>query len=356
MNGLRYVPVLKSKKAEWRALAHLRQVNGVEPLIEIIPAPARKIPLTPAQWADEILHTGAQHWPNHSVQLDSAYAGFAPTAFAGAHFFDYVRGRVAHLPLHLRPVVRPSDPVGTLQAAAQLAATTGAGWTLRLAEDEIAAAPADHGAAITAAINALLGSSGLTPSDTDLVLDFRGVNGPAASIANNLATSIPHLPHLSDWRTLTFVASSAPASNDAAGFTTATFQRVEWLGWQQTRQRNLPRLPDFGDYAGFSPDLPTSQGWTKHPALRYTAGDNLLIFRKKAAAGAGFSDFRSACQDLTATNAYAGPGFSWGDQRIDQICSGTATASGGGATGWREISVNHHVETVMDQLANYPGP
>ena len=213
----------------------------------------------------------------------------------------------------------------------------------------------DGGAALATRLNSVLSAVSMPASSVDLVIDMQAVGDSALTHANSLAASLPHVPHIAAWRTVTVAGSSAPEQNDVAGYAEFQAHRVEWGAWKSLRGRSgLPREVDFGDYAGFAVPLPQGQARTRHPALRYTHGDVVHVVRRQAAAGAGFAVFVDVARFVVAQSWFDGAHFSWGDAQLAQVAAGTLGT--GNAETWRKIALNHHITHVVQQLASHPGP
>ncbi len=63
-----------------------------------------------------------------------------------------------------------------------------------------------------------------------------------------------------------------------------------------------------------------------------------------------FGQFNAICADLIERDEYRGQEFSAGDAEI--YAKATTQDSPGSAETWRKIGTNHHIETVIDQIAN----
>jgi hypothetical protein len=126
------------------------------------------------------------------------------------------------------------------------------------------------------------------------------------------------------------------------------------IGPSLTWTRKPDRLPAYGDYIIAHPGLPPEGQATILVQLRYSIPNEFMIWKGKNAIKTpnGFAQFLSICTDLVGRPEFRGAAFSFGDQEIQ------GKAANGGSPGnaeiWRKIGTNHHIETVLDQIANLP--
>jgi hypothetical protein len=66
----------------------------------------------------------------------------------------------------------------------------------------------------------------------------------------------------------------------------------------------------------------------------------------------GYGQFHAICADLIEREEYRGTDFSTGDAEIHE--KATTVGAPGNAETWRKIGTNHHIETVIEQIANLP--
>jgi len=211
---------------------------------------------------------------------------------------------------------------------------------------------------LTEIVNALTSYFKLKPADVDMVLDIGSVaNTPAATIAKIHRANIDLLPTVQQWRSLTVVAGAFPTG--LAPLTRGTWNqqaRADWNGWQKlvTSKQKHERLPSYGDYAIAHPDLPPSGRATILAQLRYTTEQEFMIWKGHNVFEHqdGFKQFYAICEDMIKRPEYRGPDFSAGDEEISEKAANHD--SPGNAETWRRIGTNHHLETVKEQLANFP--
>jgi hypothetical protein len=192
----------------------------------------------------------------------------------------------------------------------------------------------------------------------DIIVDFGSVaSSKAATVTAEYRANLSLLPNINDWRTLTVAGGAFPLSlqpltrgawNPAA--------RSDWQGWKAlvTGTRKPERLPAYGDYGISHPGLPPEGRATILAQLRYCTPETFLIWK-------GYNVFKhrdrykqffGICADMAKRPEFRGTAFSDGDAEIASKAAKHGTA--GNAETWRKIALNHHVETVIDQLASLP--
>jgi hypothetical protein len=350
-----YIPILKAKSGEFDALGQLdgSVAEQVLPLLEMPPRPTeRKQPPTLSGHISEVFQELALRWvAGDPVALDLALADLGPVLDNGQAPWEWVQ-TVASAPyLPVVPVLRLGEKPPA--AAGELAQEHGV--AVRLNPQELGLAYSTTGRAqLDQARDELLTPLGLDVTAVDLLLDRSDLNAatPAAMQVAGLGPLL-EWAGTADYRSVTLAGTSAPGDlADAVGFGEELFDRLEWSGYKLLGTSSVA----FGDYAGLAPGLPAGKGRTKHPYLRYVIGEQLLIVRRQAEEGAGLSGFRSLATDLVADGRFAGEKHCAGCGLLQQAAAGMTTASAGGTTAWRTISVTHHITTVTEQLSSHRGP
>lgn len=168
------------------------------------------------------------------------------------------------------------------------------------------------------------------------------------------------IPNLGEWRSFVLASGAFPTDLAAMSIGQNLVPRHDWHLWRHVCGHAPARDPIFADYTTRHPDLPDDFD----PALinmsasvRYTDDDNWLVLRGRGVrtqGGGGFQQYRGHAQNLIRMAEYCGATFSWGDQRIQEIATGTTTA--GNSETWVSIAINHHIEFAVDQISNLRGP
>lgn len=355
-----YVPLLKAKEGEFRALRNLADDVKAEitPLLEAPPLDGYGDLDPPAEptvdtqllrlpqkleraWGD-----GARFF------LDLGLVDSDPALAGGEHPVSYVFARVRELGLQGVPVTALSRDEDYREAVGQVASIDGRGLCMRIVAEELD----DPEAAITAALEEIT-ARGLTPDDVDLLLDLGELSvnvGPSVLVIDVVLRGLAERDR---WRSLTVGATSFPDVSAYGPDSVNVAQRYEWDLWRRVQARGLPRAPDFGDYGIFGAQTAGAGGefaWAPSPNLRYTTGDEWLIFKARSPTRHGYDQFNTICVAIVDRPEYAGSDFSWADGYIAR-CAANQDGPGN-ATTWIQVGTNHHITAVVEQIANYGGP
>jgi hypothetical protein len=346
-NHKHYVPVLKGKRAEFPALDSLKSKVNITPLFEAVPSGG----------PEEIPRRMSAIWPNESPYFIDFYFLDDPddTAEPEPGTYPLLRcfAQVAEKGQTAIPITGLSRSQSYQNAARQVTSEQGNGLGVRLQPDDFEDADLLEGS-----LDAIKGLFELDSDAIDLFLDVGSVFGSsAATVAQMHRANIGLIPDLQSWRTLTVVSSAFPLS--LAPLTRNQWNpasRNDWRGWRLvvTGPRRLDRLPAFGDYVIAHPQLPPEGRATILAQLRYAIADSWLIWKGENVftSQRGFNQFLDLCEDLIERDEFRGANFSQGDAEIYE--KATTGGSPGNAESWRRIGTNHHLETVLDQIANLP--
>ena len=347
-----YVPILKCKRAEKTALQALTPVvrGRLTPLMEIVEVKPGK--------------TIAGHLNTAFHSMNAAFAGGAQffldarevstaSAAAARQVFD----RAAGLALAFVPVTGISRPATETQAALAHAQR---GICLRVTKPELEQGGLD------ARLLAFLSAHGLDPDGVDLVMDMGAVENLIPATVQTIADEfVSTLGALRPWRTLTLSGTAFPRSMGVTASNTHVFiARTEWNAWTQLhgRRRGLARMPSFGDAAiqhpsgveGFDPRIHQVSA-----SIRYTvASDWLLIKGSSTRITPASVQFRRLAAQLVSRGPlarfFAGAAHCYGCQ--DAVRAARGAPRLGSAEVWRRIGTQHHLTTVVGQMASLSWP
>jgi hypothetical protein len=354
-----YVPVLRGKAAEFRALGSTTDAvkDGITPFIE----------LPPISWdADEdgdsdapdpsiqklARKIGAQWDRNRPFFLEVGLLPSDPAIGGGIHPVEYVFGELRDAELEAIPVTGPSRDEDFQAAVAAVVSTDQRGVCVRLDSDDFD----DAGAAIEEA-DELLSQFEVDRDEADLFLDFGEVSadqiGPMALAAEAVINAIPGID---EWRTLTWAGTAFPSVQNYEADSTNTAPRGEWSIWRSLRGKSLPRTPSFADYTvnGVQSDYDVdARVYRSSPNLRYTGGDDFVIWKARHPRY-GHEQFNAICASMIRRSDFAGAGYSEGDAYIARCA---ADEDGPGMSiQWRQAGVSHHLAAVVNQIASLPEP
>jgi Beta protein len=204
---------------------------------------------------------------------------------------------------------------------------------------------------LTEALNVLSLSAG----DVDLVVDLGAITAEQQWAGATVRLLLAALPQVSEWRTLTLIASSFPL--DLSGVdaeSVVPHPRAEWTTWRALydRSHRIERVPTFGDYAIShpSPREVDPRIIQRSAAIRYTVDDEFVLAKGRSIRQYGADQHYDLAAQLVARPDFHGDGFSWGDSYIAARAR-REPGPGNGMT-WRKAGTSQHLAFVTSRLAS----
>lgn len=351
-----YVPALRWRQGEYQALWRLSPAvkDRVMPLITIPPVEFDFESWQPKKSIHAHVHPFCERytakWGKRPawIALDTTIA--AGRMDDGSHVFDYVldglrpRGAIAI------PALPLEADSGTMNAAAR--ATTadgqGAGVLLRL-EDLMTGKPRK-------AIVQFAASLGISLDELDVIVDLRARNfEPYNVFATALTAALNRLGNLYELRNLVLLGTAIPESFAQIARGTDEILRHDWLFFKALLA-SMPtemRRPIYGDHTIVHPEF------TAIDMRKIRSAGKIIYTTPKTWAtrkGGAFRDnpvqMHAHCEQVVSDPAFAfrGPGFSYGDKYIADCAVKAESPSN--LSRWKDVAINHHISTVVDDLAN----
>ena len=358
----RYVPLLKGKAGEFDALENVRLSKKylMTPLIDI-PQMGPESSEIPSRSLDDYLRRKADRVDASWACVDRALFidlyDTAPSARMsdGAHpvfaLFAMMR-KTSTLAIPVTGLDRDADHHAAVR---QVATADARGACIRLLRDDLLSAQnlADQ-------TTTLLETLGVSRKQADLVFDLRKVNTAESTQVCDLVARVANaLPGIEEWRSVTFAASNMPQSlrEDIAAGTVDTIDRLEFLLWTELRQRDLKRVPGFGDYGIVHPELvhyENPKTLNVSASIKYTLPHCWLIARGYSLRHHedGWNQFYDLSRVLADRQEFRGEHFSWGDEQVDRRAR--RVGGPGSPTTWIAAGTNHHLTLVASQIAALP--
>lgn len=357
-----YVPVLKGKDGELRALEQLppKARRNITPFIDI---PRRDLDIKTSRPKDSIdayLEKKANKihmfWgTNQKIFVDVFDLDLGLRTPSGTHFVEFLFSQFRGHGVKAIPVIGldRSENLDYLSAVRNAILADKRGVCVRLLHEDMETATDTY-----TSVNDLVGSLGLSKSEVHLLMDFRDISEDNLHDVANIATAfLSGLPNTSDWKTITLSSSGFPENlGGVSPRSIKTLPRTEWSLRKELvlRKRNIPRFPAYGDYGICHPDLldfdPKSH--TPSAAIRYTIDRGWLIVKAGSIKKYKFEQFRELSDILRKRPEYCGVNYSWGDKYINECAD--CSVGMGNLTTWRRVGTNHHITLVGNQIANSP--
>lgn len=348
-----YVPVLKWKRGEQVGLQNMADSKKAQitPLIEVMQG---KI-------ADEIVSSINQYWEGRPFFLDFSLI------LDDIH--DDGQPEYCVLLNSLNQLQSPSIPVIKLGFDEEILdnvvrnSDLSKGICLRIYPNDL-----NDEDIFREMITAIIDRMRVDVTSVDYVLDLEYIS-QAVLMPYIMSVVNPSLRW--NWRNFILSASSFP--QDMTQIRSDSIERLfrlEWQLWEMLLTRynskRIQRMPNYSDYSIAHPYIIEVDPRIMNPSgnIRYTIDDEYLIVKGSAVkdvrrdnrivhTGRGYGQMVDLCQALIQMHEFSGPGFSWGDQYIQDCANGQA--SPGNPETWRRVGTNHHLTFVVNQLSNHPG-
>lgn len=350
LGSMSYVPTLKAREAEIKALLKSPNALKITPLFELQRASAgttdqstgqRKRAKGSTTDASYFLDDIARLWDEPLyVDISRVDGGRRETWWK---LLDSLNSLVSS-PAALIPVLVPGDASTVRSAAAGLAAHTGR------AALRVPMVSYRHSAAgLAGATQAVAADVGIPASSVDVILDWAdamasvNLDGLVSATSNAITALGGHHGEL-----ITIGTPNSDAFLQEGDWTT---DRREWWLWLRLAHAGLDVT--YGDYALYTPADP-APAVPRYGHLRYSSGHQMHVHRRaipKSGGGLGAA-FKTCCDHLLGEPHWLGSAFSKADQRIHDIATNADKESTPG--GWRQLAFQHHMAVVAEQLASPP--
>lgn len=365
MNNISYIPILKTKRAEFSALEKLdKSISGkIIPLLEIEPVPIDPDTEVPDKSYNDMLVDFGKKTAKACAEISLIYLDgllIEERFIDPSDTYPIVNAinQTRAAGLRVIPVTSPTRNATYRKAIDSLVQDE---VCLRLTTTDLA-----NPQLITAYINHL----GLPLSSIDIVIDLRDDlteeklnSGDLYTLAMGL---VNNLNVLNGYRSIVLAGGSFPTDLSNISVGVYSQPRLEWLLWQDLLAGNeLARKVIYSDYGVQHPDF--SRLSTRFPSatasVRYTGDNDFWVFRGKVATRFGYEQYGKHSEDIVAHHEYPGPTFCAGDADIEAYAkeyaafksSPTGSYKFGSPEVWRRIGQNHHITKVVDQLASLYG-
>lgn len=340
-----YVPVLKVKRGEKRALSLLPMSlrSRVVPILDVVENPSGK-PLI-------------KHIDTAFERLPSSLRGY-PRCFIDAREIEDDDPRATEIVLKRAQAegmcVSPVTGITRTNGVAAAIANSAHGLALRLLRREL------ENGNMALRVQSFMGRHSLVPESVDLILDLGAVADMIAHGVSALTRAfLADVPELTRWRTVAIVACAFPLSMRGIGrHAHKEVDRSEWLSWRDeihAHQQVCGRTLVFGDYViqhpagveGFDPRImPVSA------TVRYALDDAWLLVKGESTRVVRARDqFPALATRLVYGRLkarYQGPLHCPGCELMKVAADGGTGF--GSAEAWRRLGTIHHICQTLDGL------
>lgn len=351
IGDVRYVPTLKAREAEIKAILHSPRSLQITPIFELqqssaggtdpdtgLPRRVKRATTDASYFLDDI----ARLWAA-PLYVDISRVAQPGTRPAWWRLLSSLNSLVP-VPAELIPVLPPDSDTAERQAAAAAAAVTSR------AALRIPMTTARHNPTGLSGIASAVASDLSIPiAGVDIVLDW--ADSTELFVLDTLVSDTVAVIASLDGQHGRLITSGTPNS--------ASFQQVgdwhptrrEWWLWLRLAHAGYDVC--YGDYALYTPADPVPVT-PQYGHLRYSCDDTLHVHRRaKPPTGGGLGGaFEGCCQHLVGQSYWLGAGFSGADQRLHDIAVAADKESMPGK--WRQLAAEHHFALVTQQLGSPP--
>ena len=270
----------------------------------------------------------------------------------GSHVFDYIFEGLRSHHAHAVPAVSLTSDSDTVVAAARAIGRDGRGAGIRVRLENLMTKEPEKEVA------KLANNLSLPLEEADLIIDLRAPNfEPYQAFTKALIAALNHLGDLSVFRNLVMVSTAIPKSFGGIAKGIDKIPRHDWLFYKALLAAlpNGMRHPVYGDYTVVHPEFTFMDMRVIKPAgkIVYTTAETWATCK-----GGAFPNNRGQMHDHCKTIVnnhkfqFRGPGFSFGDDYIARCAERLKGPSS--LAHWKNITINHHITTVVDDLAKIP--
>lgn len=350
-----YVPALRWRQGEYQALWKLATAvkEKVVPLVTIPPVEFDFELHQPKKSVHEHVFPFVvryqKKWGTYPawIALDPEIS--AGCMNSGQHVLDYIFDGLRPSGALAIPALPLTADSASLNAASRATALDGRGGAVLLRlEDLMTGNPRKAVVNFAAAL-------GINLDELDVIIDLRAPNfEPYAAFANALIAALKRLGNLNEVRNLVLIGTAIPSSFSQIAKGTDEFPRHDWLFFR-TLVGMLPsgmRHLNYGDHTVVHPEFTAQDMRMVRPSgkIIYTA-PTIYATRKGGVFRGNEAQMLGHCSAITKEPRFVfrGGSFSLGDDYIADCAN--AKVGTGNQTTWKWVAINHHITTVVDDLA-----
>lgn len=362
-----YVPILRSKQAEWNALLDLKNSNtptsSITPLLELVPTSfVRKNKKTkqkesrqPEYVLKEISKNIFRYWGRMKPIFLDGWHIEQKICLASSHPLIYLGNHARGFGLKIVPVTGLDNKrTDEYQHAVKSLVKQGSeGVCIRLLINDI------YSDQFGKNLNSLLKRLDIQPCEADLVIDYQLINDSVPTLVD----LCKDIPDIIEWRSFILASGSffKYASEEIEKYAHCAWPRKDWLFWKDQVTSSDPhkRLPSYGDYTiqyAYYEEPP--DGAIPGAKIIYTCDKYWLVTRGDQLKDKDeYEQFPAFAQLFCERDEFRGEGFSAGDHYIYSISQemlkpDDEVKNTGNAATWLQASINGHITFAIYQLAN----
>jgi hypothetical protein len=349
-----YLPLLKSKAGEFKALAKLnpKLKNKIVPLFDITRMEydheEDAKPKTFEDHLQKFCKKVIKSWPTNPMFIDTTLVNTETVGKVPA--IEYVYSELAKENIYPMPVVYPNsspefissiEDILLLYAVYEIA--------IRVTIEDITSSDFESN------LNGILDRLELSEDKCHVIFDLKDADfSQIDDFSEGILEVLSDFPHFEKWKSFTLAGGAFPAMSKIKN-ETELIPRNDWILFntivQRLKKTRINRPINFGDYsivsAGYFEFNPKIMSTSAN--IRYTHNDSWFVVKGKALKkSADWQQFYGQADKIVASKYYLGENFSAGDMHI-QKCANRLTKTGN-ANVWIEVGTNHHFTKVIVDL------
>lgn len=352
---LMYVPILKAKEGEFKALEVTSEnsLDKITPLFEIVNLPWNYEEECESKSIDAHLDKIGKKIEDSIGErfffLDSRYIDGDRQMNDGIHHLNFLFQEFRQRNLNGIPVTGFTKLNQYKEAVKQIYDIDKKGICLRIESSELGSVNLSNN------LDEFLKFYNIERNEVDIVIDLKNITSDEKNLYLLSLTAILNntFPNVNEWRNIIISATSFPQNlSDIDANSIDSIERTEWLLFNELQNNGLVREITFSDYCIANSEITEidPRFMQMSASIRYTHTNYWLIVRGRSIKTQGFIQYHNLCANLIARNEYMSPTFSWGDNYINDCANNNVST--GNATTWRKVGSNHHLEFVVNQLSN----
>ncbi len=354
-----YVPILKARPGELRALAKLSlsAKENLTPLLDIpragLDRDTKKVKPLETYLRKKAKAIRESWVSTRPFFVDLMDMDLSLRTSDGAHPVTFILNYFQANSVESIPTTGLERDEAYNLAIADIISKTKCGTLIRLLEDDLISTRE-----LNSKLLGLLKTLNLSLENTHLLLDFGSICGrDEDEILAIVADIINGLPEIDRYQTLTIAASGMPLSQQLSKFVktgeNGVVARKELKLWKLILKSRIKRKPSFADYAIVHPvHYPYDhEKMTIAPTIRYTTEEEWAILRGISTRKhpLKMKQYYGLSASLMARREYRGQGYCHGDRMIAEKAQGMGGS--GNPQSWIEIGTNHHLTFVSEQIS-----
>lgn len=373
-----YVPILKWKSAEQRALQDLKEEDKqqIMPLIELVMPKVssiykdrdKKTKKTSEEMTSEMLEKlkgkrfeaipkeVLEFWGSAPILIDfSLLHDGKLTTQLKVDAMNAVIPAGIELGLSLVPVIGLNDEAEIRKAVCALATRCGHGFCLRITATDLMNVDK-----LNEKIAIFLAGCGVNESEVDLLIDVKAI-GEKGGIYLQYVNLTQQIKNLAKWRNFIFASGAFPEDLSECKFGDPNFlPRFDWQNWLESfkkKSAQLTRIPIYSDYSIRNPIFKESlQFYSATTSIKYTLEEEWMVMKGKVRE---YELYLASANLLANSEHFSDEDFSAGDKfAADKanhypIYMKNKNLKGTGSSeDWIYMGINHHLTLVARRVAS----